>query len=181
MCVNRCSRVCTCGYNLFYSLYIWTCSCPLWRFLLPLLDFFSPSAGSCSFTGGWDNNVKYLKAKLGVQEDKNPGSQALTNNTSAASVCGHFYLLTHHRGKPRRRLRLLRTQNQLACTSDRPGLTPCPFPSLPRWCSLARRRWLRLSCCHPRRSCKLLQMLRCPTTGQCPKRLSKTNDQVTSC
>lgn len=62
---------------------------------------FFPAAGSCSlFTGGWDNNVKYLKAELKVQEDKNPGSQDLTNNTPAASVCGHSYLLTRHRDKP---------------------------------------------------------------------------------
>lgn len=44
----------------------------------------------------------YLKVELEVREDKNPGSQDLTNNTSAASACGHSHLLTHHRDKPHR-------------------------------------------------------------------------------
>lgn len=150
-------------YHLSTHIFIW--SSPVWLFLLR----FFPSAGSCSlFTGGWDNNVKYLKAELEVQEDKNPGSQDLTDNTSAASVCGHSYLLTHHRDKLHRCLCLLRLRISSSYIFDRPGCAPCPFPSLPWWRWLAPRWWLRLSCSHPWRSCKPLQMLSFPITGQYP-------------
>lgn len=154
---------------------ILTCSRPLWLFLLPLLDFFFlPPLDRARSQGDETTMLSISRPSWGYRKIKTQVPRpwqttplqhqcvvtSISSPTTEATPTAAFVSPAH---------------------LTVPGLTPCPFPSLPRWCSLARRRWLHLSCCHPRRSCKLLQTLPRPTTGQCPKRISETNDQVTSC
>lgn len=121
-----------------------------WLLILSLSvfpPFFSPPAGSssvCIVHRGQDNNVKYLKAKLGVQEDKNPGSQALANNTAWSISVKR----THHSARPprvrirRSTVRLVRHVPHVPCHDDAGGLPGsdgiCPAAIQGGTCSLGR-------------------------------------------